>query len=408
MRKGGAALACLVCDARAGGDRRAADLGSASTTTAASSSRARSWFYPTMAATGLRLNAITLRWDELAPTAIADQPLIEQAIARAQASGVAVELDIYPLHSQAFTNGAQLRAVDEPGGVRQHARGSSSSRAWAASVARTFPSVREFVVMNECNQPLFVNPQWDTSGQNQSAAVCGRALAAAYDALKGVEQRDPRLGRRPLAARQRQAGRGDELVDDAGHVPRRARHVVQGVREEDGPHRAADGRASTSTRTRCRSRCRSRRATTTSARRASRTCRASTRRSTPRSTARRSGRSASRRAAACRSASTRRASRRTRTAGRGYTGTEISATSAGGVVDQFATEELPGDLVPADARPRRLRPERRASSTSSTWSTRRASRAGRAGCTSPTSRPSSRRRSCATGSRDRRALPGQG
>jgi hypothetical protein len=40
--------------------------------------------------------------------------------------------------------------------------------------------------MNECNQPLFVNPQWDTSGQNQSAAVCGRALAAAYDALKGV------------------------------------------------------------------------------------------------------------------------------------------------------------------------------------------------------------------------------
>jgi hypothetical protein len=40
--------------------------------------------------------------------------------------------------------------------------------------------------MNECNQPLFVNPQWDTSGKNQSAAVCGRALAAAYDALKGV------------------------------------------------------------------------------------------------------------------------------------------------------------------------------------------------------------------------------
>ena len=40
--------------------------------------------------------------------------------------------------------------------------------------------------MNECNQPLFVNPQWDTSGQNQSAAICGRALAAAYDALKGV------------------------------------------------------------------------------------------------------------------------------------------------------------------------------------------------------------------------------
>ena len=40
--------------------------------------------------------------------------------------------------------------------------------------------------MNECNQPLFVNPQWNTAGMNQSAAICGRALAGAYDALKGV------------------------------------------------------------------------------------------------------------------------------------------------------------------------------------------------------------------------------
>jgi hypothetical protein len=40
--------------------------------------------------------------------------------------------------------------------------------------------------MNECNQPLFLNPQWDVSGANQSAAVCGRALAAAYDALHTV------------------------------------------------------------------------------------------------------------------------------------------------------------------------------------------------------------------------------
>jgi FG-GAP-like repeat len=40
--------------------------------------------------------------------------------------------------------------------------------------------------MNECNQPLFVNPQFDTSGQNQSAEICGRAVAAAYDALKAV------------------------------------------------------------------------------------------------------------------------------------------------------------------------------------------------------------------------------
>src|SRR5262245_5118297 len=31
-----------------------------------------SWFFPTMASTGLSVNAITLRWDETAPSAIAD------------------------------------------------------------------------------------------------------------------------------------------------------------------------------------------------------------------------------------------------------------------------------------------------------------------------------------------------
>jgi NADH:ubiquinone oxidoreductase subunit len=46
--------------------------------------------------------------------------------------------------------------------------------------------VSQFVVMNECNQPRFVNPQWDTAGNNQSAEICGRALMAAYDAIKAV------------------------------------------------------------------------------------------------------------------------------------------------------------------------------------------------------------------------------
>ena len=48
------------------------------------------------------------------------------------------------------------------------------------------PDVHQFIVGNECNQPLFLNPQWNTAGQNQSAAICGRALAATYDALKSV------------------------------------------------------------------------------------------------------------------------------------------------------------------------------------------------------------------------------
>src|SRR5262245_9007407 len=184
MRKGGTALACVVCALALVGTA-AADLRVGVNDDGGKFEPGGSWFYPTMAATGLRLNTITLRWDELAPTAIADQPQIEQAIARAQASGVAVELDIYPLHSQAFTNGSGCAPSSGPEGCGNTSR-IQQFATWAASVARTFPSVREFVVMNECNQPLFVNPQWDGSGQNQSAAICGRALVAAYDALKGV------------------------------------------------------------------------------------------------------------------------------------------------------------------------------------------------------------------------------
>jgi hypothetical protein len=78
-----------------------------------------------------------------------------------------------------------LQPLDELGRLRATAR-IQQFAAWTATVAQTFPSVREFIVGNECNQPLFLNPQWGNAGQNQSAAICGPALAAAYDALKNV------------------------------------------------------------------------------------------------------------------------------------------------------------------------------------------------------------------------------
>jgi hypothetical protein len=185
MRKGGIALACL-CGALALTATAAADLRVGVNDDAGKFETGGSWFFPAMAQVGLRVNAITLRWDELSPAAIADEPLIEQALARAQASGVTVVLDIYPLRSQAFTNGTSCAPSPNPEACGNTAR-IQQFAAWAAAVARTFPGVREYVVMNECNQPLFVNPQWDSAGQNQSAAICGRALAAAYDALKAVD-----------------------------------------------------------------------------------------------------------------------------------------------------------------------------------------------------------------------------
>ncbi|MBV8395993.1 MAG: cellulase family glycosylhydrolase [Actinobacteria bacterium] len=148
-----------------------------------------SWFYSTMASEGLGLNALTIRWDEGSPNDIPQQDAVSQAIAKAKAAGIQVELDIYPLHSQVFTGGNRCAPNPDPEGCGDTSQ-IQAFASWAASVARTFPTVHQFVVMNECNQPLFVNPQWDSSGNNQSAEICGRALAAAYDAIKGVNGSD--------------------------------------------------------------------------------------------------------------------------------------------------------------------------------------------------------------------------
>ena len=69
---------------------------------------------------------------------------------------------------------------------------------------------------------LFVNPQFNAGGQNQSAAICGAALAAGYDALKGV---DPAIfvwgvGLSPRGNDNAEA-RVEHVVDLAGRCLRR-------------------------------------------------------------------------------------------------------------------------------------------------------------------------------------------
>jgi hypothetical protein len=148
---------------------------------------ASTFFMPTMQSEGLRMNALTIRWDETDPAGIQPdlQDYLTQAIGDAAAAGVTVELDLYPLHSQVFTGGARCAPSTNPVGCGDTGK-LNQWATWVAMIARMFPTVHQFIVMNECNQPLFLNPQWSSSGQNQSAAICGRAVAAAYDALKGV------------------------------------------------------------------------------------------------------------------------------------------------------------------------------------------------------------------------------
>ena len=147
------------------------------------------WFYPALAGEGLTQSTVTLRWDESAPTAIPDQASVTRAIAAAAANGATVELDLFPLHSAALTGGAKCASTTDPQGCGDSAQ-IQAFAAWTAAVSAAFPTVHSYVVMNECNQPLFVNPQFDANGANQSAQICGRALAAAYDALKGASSKN--------------------------------------------------------------------------------------------------------------------------------------------------------------------------------------------------------------------------
>jgi hypothetical protein len=147
------------------------------------------WLYPAMAAEGLQVSSLTLRWDEAAPTTVPEQTAVTTAIAAANANGQTVELDLFPLHSQVFTGAGKCAPSTDPQACGDTGR-IQAFAGWTAQVARTFPTVHQFVVMNECNQPLFVNPQFDASGKNQSAEICGRALAAAYDAIKAVSSTD--------------------------------------------------------------------------------------------------------------------------------------------------------------------------------------------------------------------------
>jgi hypothetical protein len=129
-------------------------------------------YFRQMAAVGLTRVVLTVRFDPADPTRIADQDLLDPAVANAVAAGLQVAFTTYPYPP------------------RELAAGRSSPAAfasWLALVAGRYPQVRQFVVMNEPNQPAFLRPQFIRGGLNASAATTGAYLAAAYDALKAVD-----------------------------------------------------------------------------------------------------------------------------------------------------------------------------------------------------------------------------
>ncbi|HUG64900.1 MAG TPA: hypothetical protein VMK83_06745 [Gaiellaceae bacterium] len=128
--------------------------------------------YGEMSALGLKQTVIGVHFVPSEAVVIQGKPLLDRAIAGAQQAGLRVVLAVYPYPPREIEAG-----LASP----------SMFAAYVGVLASIYPEVKHFVVGNEPNQPAFWRPQFDTSGQNASAAAFGPYLAAAYDTLKGVD-----------------------------------------------------------------------------------------------------------------------------------------------------------------------------------------------------------------------------
>ena len=128
--------------------------------------------YAEMAALGLRQTVIGVRFVPSEAMVVQDKPLLDRAIASAQAAGLRVVLAAYPYPPREIEAG-----LSSP----------SLFASYVGVLASIYPEVKHFVIGNEPNQPAFWRPQFDVAGEIASAPAFGPYLAAAYDILKAVD-----------------------------------------------------------------------------------------------------------------------------------------------------------------------------------------------------------------------------
>ena len=170
MRITVATAVCLAMLALAGG-AAAADIG-ANDDTGKFSADGGEVFFAQMSALGLKQSVMTTRFVPSQPTTIQDGDSLDRAVPVAQLAGLQVSLAVYPYPPREIEDGSAT-----PSGFAD----------WLTLVAHRYPTVKQFIVMNEPNQPAFVRPQFGPTGKNVSAARAGAFLAAGYDALKAVD-----------------------------------------------------------------------------------------------------------------------------------------------------------------------------------------------------------------------------
>jgi hypothetical protein len=115
---------------------------------------------------------IVVDFDPTRPATIQEKAFLDRSVSRAVAAGIDVVFSVYPSVTRAFATDTDARV--------------NAFGAYLALLARTYPEVTKFIVLNEPNEGYFFAPQFQ-GRRNVSAAIAFKALAEGYDRLKSVD-----------------------------------------------------------------------------------------------------------------------------------------------------------------------------------------------------------------------------
>jgi hypothetical protein len=121
---------------------------------------------------GMRETRMIVDFDPTQPKTIQEKAFLDRSVDKGVAAGIDVVFAVYPHVPRAFATDTDARIA---------AFGS-----YLALLARTYPEVKRFIVLNEPNEGYFFAPQFSRR-RNVSAAIAFRVLATAYDRLKRVD-----------------------------------------------------------------------------------------------------------------------------------------------------------------------------------------------------------------------------
>jgi hypothetical protein len=166
-----AALACACLALVAGGaDARAVTFGVTEDMVKAKPAQ----LHGQLVDLGMSENAISVLWNPDIPTALPpDAAAIDEVLRVAAAHKIRIAFAIYQHRP------VGLSSASSPILMAQFAT-------WLQTMARRFPTVKEFIAPNEPNQPRFWRPQFDNACQNIAGAAYARVMATMYDAVKSV------------------------------------------------------------------------------------------------------------------------------------------------------------------------------------------------------------------------------